>query len=461
MDAIIFLADGWGPTSGGINAFNYSLCQAMGKAFGDSINVVCVSHNISRKICAEELENNHLKLISMTTKADLEDAGVIVNVLKEKNIIGSSHGRIVWVGHDIYSGELACQCRELVENSQYAVIHHMAYREYYPMLSNDANKNSQKEKMQEDLILKADYVFANGPKLYRSARDLCLKERERKKVHQILPGLAEIEPRDFAPDHLSVIAFGRIEEEKEKNNNSIIKQTMLAAAAWGGFLKHIREKNMPVNSDMRVVGYDDDETIKIKNQKLKEFVSEYSGGVEAITACPYMENQDELYDMLKKQSLSLMLSREEGFGLVGLEAIAAGVPAIISKQSGLYEFLKEKRLENRVMAVDIQGHFQKPYFTNDDLDQVIGKINDYLSNKEERKKDALELRNVLLEQKLTWEQCAADIINILKLNAKKAEIENTFLKKKKGDRKIVNEIRRGSRIIKYREKAESVVRQIK
>lgn len=427
MDTIIFLATGWGPTSGGINAFNYSLCKAMGKAFGDRINVVCVSYNISRRICSEEQENNHLKLISMTTEADFKNAEEIVNTLKENHIIGNYDGKIVWVGHDVYSGELACECRKLVKNSKYAVIHHMAYREYYPMLSDDANKSLKKETMQENLIHQADYVFANGPKLYRSAKDLCSSQREKEKVHQILPGMADIEPRDFAPEHLSVITFGRIEEEKGKNNNSVIKQTMLAAAAWGEFLKRIR-KNMSINSDMRVIGYKDDDTIEVKNRKLKEFVSQYSGSIEAITACPYTEEQTELYDTLKKQSLALMLSREEGFGLVGLEAIAAGIPVIISKQSGLYEFLWEKRLDNRVMAVEIQGQYQEPYFTDDDLNSVVEKIGMYFLHKNDRKKDALELRNSLLEQKLTWEHCAEGIIQVLNLNKKKTG--ECFLKTK-------------------------------
>ncbi|MBA3548505.1 MAG: glycosyltransferase [Nannocystis sp.] len=41
-------------------------------------------------------------------------------------------------------------------------------------------------------------------------------------------------------------------------------------------------------------------------------------------------------------SLVLMPSRSEGFGLVGLEAIAAGTPVLVSDQSGLGDLLRER-----------------------------------------------------------------------------------------------------------------------
>lgn len=454
MDTIVLLSDGWGPSSGGINAFNYSLCKAMGQQYGKKLNVVCVSFAVNNSEIDNMLKNG-LKLISMLTAKDFNNAGEIVSKLVSENLISES-GRVIWIGHDIYTGDLALECKKLVNGSLCAIIHHMAYKSYYPIMNNDPVKIQDKEQKQEILISKADYIFANGPSLFRSACDLCETKEDTVKVHQIVAGLAEINPKNFAAKNLSVIAFGRI-EEKENNNNSIIKQVMLAVAAWGTFLKDYN-KNHRLQSSMLVIGYSTD-NIENENKKLKKFVSSYSAGTDAITAYPYTEDQEKLYNMLKNQSLSLMLSREEGFGLVGLESISAGVPVIISKQMGLYEFLENKRLENRVMSVNIQGSFEEPYFSDEDLKCVVEKMYEYSQNPEKWKKNALDLRERLIEQSVTWERCAEEIIsiclpNIKKRNSKsKSKNGNTFSwNMGKGDLGIVQEINSESRICRFTER---------
>jgi glycosyltransferase involved in cell wall biosynthesis len=53
----------------------------------------------------------------------------------------------------------------------------------------------------------------------------------------------------------------------------------------------------------------------------------------------YTTDPDTLKADLRRTSLLMMPSRSEGFGLVGLEALGAGVPVLISAQSGLGELL--------------------------------------------------------------------------------------------------------------------------
>ncbi len=56
----------------------------------------------------------------------------------------------------------------------------------------------------------------------------------------------------------------------------------------------------------------------------------------------YTDDAERLSEDLRRSSLVLMPSRAEGFGLVGLEAIAAGVPVLVSDRSGLGELLVER-----------------------------------------------------------------------------------------------------------------------
>ena len=60
-----------------------------------------------------------------------------------------------------------------------------------------------------------------------------------------------------------------------------------------------------------------------------------------VTPRPYTTDDRKRYQDLRRASLVLMPSREEGFGLIGSEAVAAGVPVLISARSGLGTLLQE------------------------------------------------------------------------------------------------------------------------
>ncbi|CAH1249879.1 LRRIQ4 [Branchiostoma lanceolatum] len=64
--------------------------------------------------------------------------------------------------------------------------------------------------------------------------------------------------------------------------------------------------------------------------------------------------QEELRKDMERASVVLMPSRAEPFGLVGLEAIAAGVPVVVSHKSGLAMFLKKQDPEFDRTIVEIE-----------------------------------------------------------------------------------------------------------
>lgn len=451
MNTIIFLATAWGMSNGGINTFNYHLCKAFAKKYGEAFKVVCVSYNVSAQERRKMKQDVNLDLVSMSTEKDfIEHPEEIINKLLSNKIIISG-SQVLWIGHDIHTGFIACECRDRVKGSKVAIIHHMAYKEYYPMMSDSEERIMDKEQKQEELLRRADYIFANGPKLYDSAKYLC-EDYEGSKVIQILPGLSDIIPQEMPPKELSAIVFGRIEESDK--NNAVIKQPYLAVAAWGQYLKEIRNEGFSDSSRMYVVGYDKDK-IDEANRNLKNFVETYTKGAESISACSYLD-QKNLYRILRKQSLSFMLSREEGFGLAGMESISAGVPVIISQNSGLYQFLKENRLENLVLHIPIEGSFKYPFFSQRDLKRSVLKIREYNNNKMKWKQDTLRLKHALERLNLTWEHCAEDIMNSFNVsiaeNIQDISEKQVFcdLKKKlvnkKIEKKVFEEIKSGFEI---------------
>ncbi len=55
----------------------------------------------------------------------------------------------------------------------------------------------------------------------------------------------------------------------------------------------------------------------------------------------YLENRDDLALLLSTANLAIIPSRTEGFGLTALEALSAGLPFLVSQNSGFGEALQE------------------------------------------------------------------------------------------------------------------------
>ncbi|XP_019616531.1 PREDICTED: uncharacterized protein LOC109464048 [Branchiostoma belcheri] len=83
-------------------------------------------------------------------------------------------------------------------------------------------------------------------------------------------------------------------------------------------------------------------------------LEQYKSANLQITLIPYGTQKDICKEMMKAH-LVLMPSRAEPFGLVGLEAIAAGVPVLVSSKSGLADFIHEHVDELHHSIVDMDG----------------------------------------------------------------------------------------------------------
>jgi len=60
-----------------------------------------------------------------------------------------------------------------------------------------------------------------------------------------------------------------------------------------------------------------------------------------LTVKGYVENRDHLATLLSTANLAVIPSRTEGFGLAALEALSAGLPFLVSQNSGFGEALQQ------------------------------------------------------------------------------------------------------------------------
>lgn len=317
------------------------------------------------------------------------------------------------VGHDIYTGNLSKQLADMCGGWN-IVFHHMDYSSYYLLGKSDVSSYNKKIKEQNNVLRNADLICAVGPMLLQSAQDISRSTCVDKCV-EVFPGLAMFDALPTPPNRFNPIVFGRVEKD-----NQAIKQIPLAIDAFA--MAIFMDKDTPIiknNPTLLVVGYEvgDPDALRDEISRLQERTTKIAGKMCNVVPRTYTNNRTELGEWLRDASVAMMLSFHEGFGLVGYEAIAAGIPLILSQNTGLYEFLKQEKLDHLVYIVQIEGSSLADRYSETDRKTVARALRDIRQNEREYKKKALDLRNVLLSKKgrYSWDAVADHFIqNVLR-----------------------------------------------
>lgn len=403
MSTVIFISDGWGSKFGGINSFNYDLCLSFPSVLDCMIHkVVCITSG-AKEDDLKLAKEKGLILINLA-ESDLNST-----IITEKTEEYCKNSQIWWIGHDIKTGFLAIECAKSTKGSKSAIIHHMNYFAYYSYVVNNPTIAREKQKEQRALFKDADLIFAVGPELVQSANDILLKSEIHKTSIEIIPGIASIKPITEPLNQFTAITFGRL----SIGHKDIIKQCKLAVAAFG---YSCTQDNNFLSGDSKIclIGLENNEVEDI-NIELRSFASEFASRLINTEGYPYTEDRDDLFDLIKCSSVCMMLSIHEGFGLAGWEAISAGVPLIISKNSGLFDFLSCINVDLKVSSIDIKGDLESE---RTDVENVSKKLIDIKSNPKTYKKEALELREFLIKEGYTWANTAETMIKEMGIETK-------------------------------------------
>jgi glycosyltransferase involved in cell wall biosynthesis len=394
---LIALATGWGPKHGGINSFNYDFLRGFGGALGKHVQIYCVVSAAEAKDL-KEAQDSLITLIPfekppMGEKLEQSHAAEIVSLLAAKNI---DYNQAVWLGHDLFTGAAAVEGAQKT-NSRSAVIHHMSYSAYESYKSGSAEKAKEKTNEQKAIFQDADFRLAVGP-LLRDALDYLLEPNS---TSMLIPGLPDIDVEQ-PPKQWTAVLFGRLNPETDR-----IKQAKLGVAAIAQTYKNANQdvgaspllRNRP---RIKLFGIDSND-----EQELRQFAEEQADAVLDLHFLPYSENRLEIFTELSRASVALMPSWHEGFGLVGWEAIGAGVPLILGNESGLYKLLQQEEFSEWVWAVQVRGSENPPYYRDpEDVQEIINALKKIAVNQDSAKNRASKLRKFLSEY--TWKQCAED-----------------------------------------------------
>ncbi|KAL9963058.1 hypothetical protein ACROYT_G032223 [Oculina patagonica] len=325
---VMFLCDEWKSSKGGLSTFNREFTINLAKATSESsIKVHCY--------------------VSQSDELGREDARQHgVNLITARNIPGSTDP-IDWlqipppelpnpdivIGHGRKFGTPA-YC--IVKASKCKWVHFVhvfcedlgKYKVTQSASLDTIEENEKKHKREIELCKAADLVVAVGSRLQQKySRSL-----PNVKVEIITPGIIEkfyIESSQLVKDRsvdvkkFNVFLFGRATFE-----DRTLKGYDIVANAIGSLDKMF---------ELTFVGSSPGEHRKIEQW----FLDNTRINRNQLTIRSYCNEQNELKLMFFESDMVALPSRTEGFGLVALEAISAGIPVLVAGESGIAEALEE------------------------------------------------------------------------------------------------------------------------
>jgi len=199
----------------------------------------------------------------------------------------------------------------------------------YKSYSENISKGERKHQDETKLCELADLVVPIGPRLreaYSSYLRQCKKDQD---VFEVTPGLFDREFGDLeqAPNEnaeFKVLLCGRGDDEdfELKGYNIAVK----------AFTDH-RLKRKPYH--LFFVGAPDGKQEDVRRKLLQSGIAE-----EQLTVRKFVQSRDRMKHLLNEVDLAIMPSKSEGFGLVALEAMSAGLPILVGKKSGFAKALQ-------------------------------------------------------------------------------------------------------------------------
>ena len=243
-------------------------------------------------------------------------------------------------------------------------------------------KAEEKHQTEVKLCEMADFVVAVGPKLAEACRShlrYCGKDQD---VFELTPGIfsefsdvvqSKIEGRIFR-----VLSFGRGDAE-----DFFLKGFDIAAKAV--------EKVNDVH--LIFVG-----TRSKKQNEVAARLKECNLPASRLRVRSYKDTRDDLKELFSGVDLAIMPSRSEDFGLAALEALSAGLPILVSGNSGLGKALSEVKFGSSCVV---------PSEDDEKWAQEIGKV------KAKQRGTRLEESKSLLKnysEKYNWSDQTRDLI---------------------------------------------------
>ncbi len=297
----------------------------------------------------------------------------------------------VVIGHDRITGSASAMLfKEHYPESKRVLFIHTSPEEieWHKEIREDSTSSERAAKRKQEqlnLAIGCSLVVAVGPHLTEEFKTDLHGAGNPVPVMELTPGLPGWQANvvETPPPATRCLILGRVEDYKLKGLDLAAKALGRVVGNWKhGNPPRLVVRGAPVGTDA----------------ELRQCLNRDSNPIELdIVIRNYSASEVEIRNDLREASLVLMPSKKEGFGLVGLEAIAIGVPTLISSQSGLAETV-------RLHAPQFANEWILPV-TKDDVNKWAERIEFLLTGREGAFARAVALREQLAA-KLDWRRTA-------------------------------------------------------
>ena len=311
---LTILASEWGSSKGGLSTINRELAIQLAK-----FPKVQIAYFLPK--CSEEDKkvalSHGIRILTATRLPGYEEL--------EWLSFPPDHLRIdVIVGHGVKLGRQAL----VIRNSRKCKWIQMVHTDpeelgMFKCYENPISKGEEKHNVEVELCEMADFIVGVGPKLAETFRNYLRSCQKDQDVIDFTPGIFDefVSVQQVCEERkqYSVLLFGRGDAEDFELKGFDIAARSVAA--------------LP-DTRLLVVGAPDGKREEIATRLLECGIPKHRLRVKG-----YIESRESLKRLFSTVDLVLMPSRTEGFGLTGLEAMSAGLPVIVSKNSGFGEAL--------------------------------------------------------------------------------------------------------------------------
>jgi len=387
---ILAVATEWFSAQGGISTINRNLCLSLAQLHQ---TVICLVPPGT----VDDSERAHasaggVRIVDAPSTLG-KDVGMLA-CLQRKPKLPDDFVPDVVIGHGHVTGFAAhTQFQDFFRD---ALLVHLVHTrpgdiEWYKSRQADGGERVEASEEKETILARAAaLVVGVGPKL-KSQADMYLQPYDNPPpTHELTPGAVVAFATARIPPEVECLFIGRVEDEKLKGLDIATKA-----------VAHARLAGHSVR--LVVCGAEPGST-----STLHERLSLLVGAPSAVKVYPFNPNESAIRAHFLSASLVLMPSRTEGFGLVGLEAIALGVPVLVSAESGLAVVLQRDFPEFAATSVvPLTGDEQENY-------RVWGhRASQVLEDRDSAFRRAVELRKAW-GARYTWQAAGMALLQAIR-----------------------------------------------
>ena len=315
---VALLANEWGSSKGGLSTINRTLAIHLAKHANVEVTTL-----LPECECGEE-DKRTARNYNIAIK-EVQRCPAFNDPLDWLSFPPKDLDIQVVIGHGAKLGRQAQIIREYHSCKWMQVVH--TEPEELAMYKNYANpiaKGEEKNRAEVDLCQIADLVVAVGPKLKEAfSSKLCSSHRN---VFQLIPGsfeeFSETQHAKQDTATFKVLTFGRGDFE-----DFSLKGYDIAAKA----IVELQDSSYR----LLFVGAPDG-----KQDEVAEILLQTGISKNQLTVRSFVQSKERLKELFCEVDVAIMPSRTEGFGLTALEAMSAGLPILVSGNSGFGETLR-------------------------------------------------------------------------------------------------------------------------